>query len=94
MSIKTTSYITRQEGLERVIEIVGHMKDNNHRAIEKISYESVESLKEVIADLKPNFDYYLEMCKDNKMSDKELGNLMDMPFIRHSIFDNYLVRDN
>lgn len=84
MGIQSTRDISRQDAIDRIEKIINLVKNKNYREIENVSNETdynVQSfVDKVIID--DNIDNWT-----NKM----LEDVIDCPFFRYSMFDNYNV---
>lgn len=83
MGIKSTVHIIYNDAIARIKEVEELALAKNYRAIERITSEE-EGLQFFIDSYKPveNLAHWT-----NKM----LGDYMDRPFVRFSMFDNYIV---
>lgn len=85
MGIKSTKFVSRQFAITR-IKIIEHLiKDKNYFGLDKITNECDFSVSSFIDTYEP-IDGDIEMW-----TDEMLGNKLDEPFFRESIFDNYLI---
>lgn len=84
MSIKTTQYITRQDAIDRIIKITLLVKDRNFYELEKITNENDTTFSEFIQDHDDTL---------NKFRNATLCDIMDSPFYRFSMFDNYEIKE-
>jgi len=86
MSIKSTVYITREHAISRITEMLELFISNNYKEIEARSFEQDVNLQKFIDGWKIIYPRNLE-----KWTDLMLGDYMDKPFFRHSMFENYLI---
>jgi hypothetical protein len=89
MSIKTTRYITREQAIARIKYILYLNNVNARELILKNSYEcdlTLENIKEYIE--------YFPSKYVKELSNKALEELMDTPFIRYSMFENYIIKND
>ena len=94
MSIKSTQDITRQNAINRIIEISLLVKDRNFYELEKITNESGDtSFSNFIQEHNwyNSFYDYSDMNTLNKFTNATLEDIMDSPFYRFSIFENYII---
>jgi len=94
MSIKSTQDITRQNAINRIIEISLLLKDRNFYELEKITNESGDtSFSNFIQEHNwyNSFYDYSDMNTLNKFTNATLEDIMDSPFYRFSIFENYII---
>jgi hypothetical protein len=89
MSIKSTKHISRQAAIERIKHIVALATDKEYKKVESICFEDYHTVENFINNFQQptNVDYI------DKWSNKMLEDLIDEPFYRESIFDNYIVED-
>ena len=89
MGIQSTSYITREEAIDRIREIAGLFVEGNYKEIEELSFEDgpdVQSLSEFAAAWTP-----IDTSNLEGWTNEMLGDYMDNSFFRYSMFDNYSV---
>ena len=95
MSIKSTQDITRQNAINRIIEISSLAKDRNFYELEKITNESGgdTSFSNFIHEHNWNNSFYDYSDTDtlNKFTNATLEDIMDSPFYRFSMFENYII---
>lgn len=85
MSIKSTMRISRKDAINRIVEIQELVANNNFQAVESITYETECDIKEFF-----NSGALFDI---SKWTNTMLGNLLDTPFFRFSMFENYMVFD-
>ena len=88
MGIKSTQYITRQEAIDRITVVNLWASRKNYREIEQMCFEMECNLQEFVDEYIPVDTTNLEVWTDDMLADK-----MGEPFIRRSMFDNYLIRE-
>uniref|UniRef100_A0A6H1ZDD5 Uncharacterized protein n=1 Tax=viral metagenome TaxID=1070528 RepID=A0A6H1ZDD5_9ZZZZ len=88
MGVQSTRHITRECAKSRIKEISILFQEKNYRKIEEQTYESIVDLQEFV----DNWNL-VDISKIENWTDKMLGNFIDKPFFRHSMFDNYLISD-
>lgn len=86
MSIKSTSYITREHAIIRIKEVTTMLKEKNYREITEHVFEPDINIQKAIDNWEP-----IDLSDLDKWTDKMLEDYMDNPFFRHSMFDNYLI---
>jgi hypothetical protein len=94
MSIKSTQDITRQNAINRIIEISSLAKDRNFYKLEKITNESGgHGFSNFIHEHNwyNSFYDYSDMDTLNKFTNATLEDIMDSPFYRFSMFENYII---
>lgn len=88
MGIKSTVYIKRKEAIDRITEVTLLIFTKNYRKLEQTSFEPHENIQEFVDNWK-----IINVDNLEKWTDSMLGDYMDNPFFRRSMFDNYLIRD-
>lgn len=105
MGIKSTQYISRQDAIERISEQVNYLvkghyynlqqrssEDNplNGSMIKYLEDEILKTSNVIISDLSTlkSLDYL------NHLTDKMLEDIIDLPFIRYSMFENYIINES
>ncbi len=101
MGIESTAYITREEAIDRIREIANLIssarlgyrvmrvdvgEEEICREIEEDSGEYDYDVQEFVDDWEPIDTSGLE-----NWTDEMLGDYMDKPFFRYSMFSNYLI---
>jgi len=88
MSIKSTVYITRHNAIKRIKDVTKEALNKDYRSVARMSFEDRYSVESFIN----NFE-----CPDivgmEKWTDKMIEDVLDLPFFRWSMFDNYLIRN-
>jgi hypothetical protein len=87
MGIRSTKRISRAEAIERIKGINRLAETKDYRQIERSSHEDHDE-----EDIVKFVDSYKHLCID-KWTNRMLGDKMDEPFFRYSMFENYLVYD-
>jgi hypothetical protein len=90
MSIKSTKNISREDALTRINVILKFIKGKNYRALEDAGFETdispaefMDLYSEEISSIDNPYNYTNGMLED----------IMDMPYFRWSLFDNYFVNE-
>lgn len=91
MGIKSTRYISRCTAVSRIIEIDKIIADKNYRELESLTSEHDIDLASFVNNTTPLNTNEGEL---SKWTDTMLGDKMDEPFYRFSMFDNYLIKDD
>lgn len=86
MSIQTTYDISRADAIERIMLVVKLIQAKDYRELEWISFEPHENIQQFV-DAEQNYD----VAHIQKWTNRMLEDTMDMPFFRHSMFENYRV---
>jgi isopentenyldiphosphate isomerase len=91
MGIRSTSDISRCTAVSRIIEIDKIIADKNYRELESLTSEYDIDLVSFVNNATP-----LNTNEDelSKWTDTMLEDMMDKPFYRFSMFDNYLIKDD
>ena len=87
MSIQSTKTVTREWAIWRIRHVMEQKKDSNYRVIENITYEPYGNIREFVASPVPDIEDI------EKWTNGMLEELIDEPFFRESLFDNYDVVD-
>lgn len=85
MGIKSTKFVSREFAITRILFVETLLKAKNYIALEKITNEHDISMTSFVKNYEP-IDSDIEMWTDEMLGDK-----LDEPFFRESIFDNYLI---
>ena len=90
MGIKSTSDISRDTAIRRILKMDALIIDKNYREIESEAFEGDSDLTALVNGAEP-----LSVDEEalEKWTDTMLGDQMDYPLYRFSMFDNYLVND-
>lgn len=94
MGIKSTQYIDRESAIDRLKTITSLIYEKNYRELENRSSEHDYDIFEFVQDFikeEYNYDKFLNI---DLWTDKMIGDQMDMPYFRYSIFDNYLISEH
>jgi len=89
MSIQTTEYITREDAIARIAKVIRLIDKKDFLGVKECSYESGENLREFVED----FPYLFDPAELTGWTNEMLEEYMDMPFIRCSMFANYLIKE-
>ena len=89
MGIQTTIHIKRDEAIRRIHEIMMLVCDYDYRGIEQTTCECDYD----VMDFVKNYED-MEASNIDKWTNKMLEDVIDKPFYRYSMFDNYWVHDN
>ena len=83
MGIQSTQVISRDDAIQRIAEIQRLVAAQDYQGIEQLSFEPDGDVAEFVKSA--------VIQTTERWSDKMLENLMDTPFFRKSMFDNYTV---
>lgn len=91
MGIKSTSYVTRESAISRILEVDGLLCQKHYRALEATTSEHNYDLEAFVDSTEPlNVTHgCLSRWTDTMLEDK-----LDEPFYRWSMFDNYYIRED
>jgi hypothetical protein len=90
MGIKSTVEISRDTAIKRILKMDALIIDKNYREIESSTSEGDRDIASLVNKAEPlNVD---EATLD-KWTDTMLGDQMDYPLYRFSLFNNYIVDD-
>jgi hypothetical protein len=84
MGIRSTREVTREEAIYRIQRIDKLALNLEYMLIEEITNED-RGLGDFV------MEYRSDHVNINKYTDTMLEDIMDLPFYRYSMFDNYLV---
>ena len=101
MGIRSTQYISRQDAIERISEQVKYLIKGHYYNLQQRSSEDTPLdglilvyLEDEILSL-PNTRVLSEALTNiNHLTDKMLEDIMDLPFIRYSMFENYIINES
>lgn len=85
MGIKSTMEISRKDTISRITEIQRLVANHNFYEVESITYEPEHDIRE--------FFNSMVLFDVSKWTNTMLEDLLDTPFFRFSMFDNYIVID-
>jgi hypothetical protein len=88
MGIQSTQYITREKAINRITMIHRLIKEEEYSLLRKETWDTNHSVKEFI-----NSNQDFSITNIEKWADEMLEEVMDKPFFRLSMFDNYLIRE-
>ena len=96
MGIKSTVYWVRSDAISRIQEIYNLISTKNFRELEKRTSEPEYNMLEYVKDYHKNEIANGEVDIDNieNYTNKMLGDIMDEPYYRMNIFENYLISDD
>lgn len=93
MGIKSTKDVSRDWALGRIEKIRELALNCDYAAIEEITCDPHYTLdEEQMLQLTKITEGIMQMS--GRCTNRILGNVLDKPFIRESMFDNYLVHDD
>lgn len=87
MGIQSTSWIPREEMIARILKIDRLLQDKDYRGIEESSSEHDVSVQSFVDNNEPK---YFSKEQLERFTDSMLEDIMDQPFFRYSMFDNYI----
>lgn len=91
MGIESTHYVTREWAIARLLAVYDVVKDKHYRRLEEITFED-----EFYRETEQMVKFFKEtecFCEDDlrKWTDKMLEELIDQPYFRKSMLDNYII---
>lgn len=89
MGIQSTQDITRDQAIYRIVQVSNLIKTKNYIELEQTSFEPDINLQEFVDNWDGKDTTYI-----NNWTDKMIEDIMDEPFFRYSMFENYLIRGN
>ena len=88
MGVQSTAYITREHAIDRITYMAEMFIRRDYRRIQAESFDPDFGIQEFVDNWEPIDVDNLENWTDGMLED-----YMDRPFFRHSMFDNYLIRE-
>jgi len=88
MGVQSTAYITREHAIDRITDMAEMFIHRDYRKIQAESFDPDIGVQEFVDSWEPIDTDNLE-----NWTDEMLGDYMDNPFFRHSMFNNYLIED-
>ena len=87
MSIKSTQHVSREAAIARIAHITALALNKNYIAIEQCSFEHDHEVSEFVNEfiVSPNFDVI------HNWTNKMIEEILDTPFYRFSMFENYFI---
>lgn len=85
MSVQSTVDISREDAIDRIKKIHFLASEKDYVGIARLSYEPDADIQSFVNDLK-NIDDI------EKWTDRMIEDVIDLPFYRKSMFDNYSVK--
>lgn len=89
MGIQSTQNIVRSQAKYRILQVINLIKTKNYKELEHISFEPDVNLQEFVDSWDGK-----DITHIDTWTDKMLEEMMDEPFFRYSMFENYLIREN
>ncbi len=87
MSIKTTRHVTRDWVIKRLQLVCSIANERDYLELEKNSFERENDIESFINN------FYVKDYRFYKYTNGMLEKLIDKPFFRESMFDNYIIQD-
>lgn len=87
MSVQTTTHIQREYAIARIRSVCGLVYRHNYEALEKFTFED-EDLAEFVDN---GIDFKREFI--GVWTNQMLEDVLNKPFFRRSMFENYTVHD-
>jgi len=90
MGIKSTQEISRENAIDRIKKIYDLAQESNYKSIQENTNEDNEqSIQDFV--LKYRNTGLIDIENIDKFTNEMLEEIMDKPFFRYSMFDNYFV---
>lgn len=86
MSIKTTQTVSRRWAIERIQNIYQYVLDKNFIAVANSTFEPDNNLTLFVCETEIHLIGHID-----KWTNEMIEEILDMPFFRKSMFDNYFV---
>ena len=86
MSIRSTKFISRDVATERILLVSEKVVNMDYKGLEEISYDPEYSIESFIDSFVSYSDVAIE-----KFTNSMLEDILDRPFFRFSMFDNYII---
>lgn len=90
MSIQSTINITRAIAIERIVNINFLRQNKEYRILENVTFEPDFNIESFVDE----FDSEINEYDLSKYTNKMLENILDKPFYRFTMFDNYIIIDD
>lgn len=91
MSIKSTKYVTREWAVERILLVAYHAKHYQYLELQLVTYDPENNLPLFVDHYMLGTQYTEELL--SRWTNQMLEEILDKPFYRESMFDNYLIRE-
>ena len=86
MGIQSTQIISRKHAIDRIIKVSELIYAKEYKNLEDIAYEPYEDI-EFFVKSHLSFDY----SDIEKWTDGMIEKVLDKPFFRKGVFDNYII---
>jgi hypothetical protein len=94
MSIQTTKSVTREFATGRIKLIADLANNMNFLGLEGVTYESDCDIVDFVKEPREDLLSELYMNNIDKWTNRMLETVLNKPFIRETMFDNYNVGEN
>ena len=92
MSIQSTRTITREAAISRILEVNTLVDAQDYKGLEGITFEADHNICNFVVTR--NFVNKEGVCADlSKLTDSMVEEMIDLPFYRFSMFENYQIRE-
>jgi len=91
MGVESTYYITRSYAIERITTIAKLFLDKNWKELEEETSENDFSNEDIVS--KYSFKELITYLDVEKLSDSMLEDIIDKPFFRKSLYENYFITE-
>ena len=89
MVIRITKFIDRRSAISRIREVAFLISNREFRKLEDITHERASDIRNIVEE---GVNFNIDELE--KWTDNMLGDQMDEPLYRYSMFDNYLVSED
>lgn len=89
MGIQTTQNISREIAIERIVNINFLIQNKEYLILENVTFEPDFNIKSFVNE----FVSEINESDLSKYTNKMLEDILDQPFYRFTMFDNYFISD-
>jgi hypothetical protein len=90
MGAESTSYISRENAIERIVTIAELIVNKKYQNLELNSSEEENDIVEAVAIRIENAQEYLNQNLQ-RYTDKMIEDIIDSSYYRHSMYNNYFI---
>lgn len=101
MGIKSTQFISRRDTIGRISEQVNYLIKGNYYKLQQRSFEDnplngsmIKYLEDEILKISNTRVLSEVLTNINHLTNEMLEDIMDLPFIRYSMFENYIINES
>ena len=89
MGIQSTRPISRDEAISRITEIYELIQNEDYKSLESMSHGEDKDLNAFVQENRNS----INIGNIENFTDTMLEDIMDKPYFRTSIFDNYIIEE-